>query len=63
MTTTTKTTSDIDSLYDSDTNAYASAADLGISDERYDELVQESIGAGTAEGHIDFGGRRYYAST
>lgn len=52
-----------DSLYDSETNAYVSAADLGISDERYEELVQESASTGTAEGHVTFQGRRYYAST
>jgi hypothetical protein len=55
--------SDIDSLYDSDTNTYVTADDLGISEDRYDELVQESIDAKSVEGHIEFCGRRYYAST
>lgn len=55
---------EIDTLYDSDTNEELTAADLGISQEEYDRLCDESDDCGTAEGHVRTStGRRVYAST
>jgi hypothetical protein len=50
-------------LVDSDTNQPVSADELGLSDEQYDALVNESIDSGTAEGHVRVpgGSRRVYA--
>ncbi len=59
------TTNDIDTLYDSRTNEPLTPAELGIPEERYDELVEESAALGDGNpGHIIIGetGRRVYAS-
>ena len=65
MTTTTQTDSqrEIDTLYDSDSNEELTAEDLGITSERYEELVERSIAAGDC-GHVEIGetGRRVYAN-
>jgi hypothetical protein len=54
---------EIDTLYDSDTNEELTADEIGISSERYDEVVAASVAAEQAEGHVVIGeiGRRVYA--
>lgn len=55
---------EIDTLYDSDTNEALTAEDLGISQERYDEVVEDSVKHSGDTGHVVIGeiGRRVYAS-
>jgi hypothetical protein len=55
---------EIDTLYDSDTNEELTAEDLGISQERYDEVVKHSIENGGDTGHVVISeiGRRVYAN-
>ena len=49
-------------LCDSTTNDTLTAEDLGLTDEQYDELVNESLDCGTAEGHVQApNGRMVYA--
>jgi len=49
-------------LADSNTNRTVTAEDLGITEEQYDTLVEESIDSGTAEGHVRAtNGRKVYA--
>ncbi len=50
------------SLYDSETNEYVSADDLGISNDEYDSAILESVKCPQAEGHIELSGRRLYAA-
>lgn len=52
---------DCDSLYDSETNDYLDACDLGISNQEYDAAVAESVACTQPEGHILVGNRRVYA--
>lgn len=51
---------EISTLYDSNTNEELTAEELGISEERYEEVVQASVDSG---GHVVIGetGRRVYA--
>ena len=52
-----------DCLYDSDTNEYLSAEDLGLSDSEYADACRESTLQMAAEGHIKLAsGRRVYAN-
>ena len=55
---------EIDTLYDSDTNEALTDEDLGISQERYDEVIEDSVKHGGDTGHVVIGeiGRRVYAS-
>lgn len=57
-------TREIDTLYDSNTNEALTAEELGISEERYEEVVAASVAAGQREGHTVIGetGRRVYAN-
>jgi len=49
-------------LCDSETNKTLSANDLEITDEQYNELIDESIDADTPEGHVRSpNGRKVYA--
>jgi hypothetical protein len=49
-------------LCDSNTNATLSAEDLGLTEEQYDAMVEESIDSKTAEGHVRApNGRKVYA--
>ena len=54
---------EMDTLYDSNTNEELTAEELGISTERYDEVVAASVAAAQREGHVVIGetGRRVYA--
>jgi hypothetical protein len=54
---------EISTLYDSETNDALSPDELGIEQERYDEVVHESIEHGGETGHVHIGeiGRRVYA--
>jgi len=50
------------SLLDSDTNEAVTAEDLGITEEQYGQLVDESINCAQAEGHVRAtNGRKVYA--
>jgi len=48
-------------LYDSETNGAVTADELGITDERYEELCAESLASAQSEGHVRINGRRVYA--
>jgi len=55
-------------LYDSETNDYLTAEDLGLTDDEYDASIVESMNLPQAEGHIRVrgakcgdNGRRVYA--
>ncbi len=49
-------------LADSNTNQTVTADDLGITEEQYDAIVDESIDSGTEEGHVRApNGRKVYA--
>lgn len=49
-------------LNDSDTNETLTADDLGLTEEQYDALVEESIDCPQPEGHVRApNGRRVYA--
>jgi hypothetical protein len=55
---------EIDTLYDSETNDSLTAEDIGISQERYDEVVKNSVEHGGDTGHVVISeiGRRVYAN-
>lgn len=58
------TTANSDTLYRSDSGETATAEDLGITEEEYETLCQESDDSGTSEGHVVTStGVRVYAST
>lgn len=51
-----------DCLYDSETNEYLTAEELGINDDQYAAACLESASQSAAEGHIRLAGRRVYAN-
>lgn len=58
----TKPNSNVDTLYDSDTNERLTADDLEITGEQYLDLIDESIDCPQPEGHVRApNGRRVYA--
>lgn len=51
-----------DTLYDSDTNDSLTAADLGITEQQYEDAIAESSDCDQVEGHITVNARRVYAA-